>query len=484
MSINTYDPAANYYYGLINKQLGRQTDALDGFDIATQSEEYRTPAFTELAKCYFSTTGTDNEKAIHYAQKALVYNQQNTDALQVLAVAYRLQGKKEAAVNILDRIAQYDPINCFVKFENWLWEKTPVAREALTSTLQNEMPDQSYLELGLWYYSIGQTADCVQALQVYPASAEINYWLAWLYKNTASEKGYYEKAIAAKGQTAFAFRQESALPLHYYANQGQNWQPIFMLALIEGGCGNMATAASLMNKCGQQPDDANFYAARAKMQQEDAGAAMADIKKAMALDPHQWRFYKQLTDLYNKQGNYADALTVANTYYQENPGHYIMGMLLAKTCLLNKNYTAAAVILDKIVVIPYEGATDGRRLYKEAHLMLAVKAMQDKKYKIGVAEIGKAREWPERLGVGKPYQEDIDERLEQFLLYQCYTKLQEKTKANAALEQIKLNKANVYTSNKVISDWVDGNTAALENLPVPAATDDNGRVLAEWLKNR
>ena len=257
-----------------------------------------------------------------------------------------------------------------------------------------------------------------------------------------------------------------------------------MLALIEGSCGNMATAANLMSKCGQQPDDANFYAARAKMQQEDTAAAIADIKKAMALDAQQWRFYKQLTDLCNKQGNYADALQVARSYYQKNPGHYIMGMLLAKTCLLNKNYAEAAVILDKIVVIPYEGATDGRRLYKEAHLMLAVKAMQDKKYKTAAAEIGKAREWPERLGVGKPYQEDIDERLEQFLLYQCYTKLQDKAKASAALEQIKLNKANVYASNKVISDWVDGNAAALDTLPVPAATDDNGRVLAEWLKKQ
>lgn len=482
LSINTYDPAANYYYGLINKKLGRQTDAIDGFDIATQSEEYRSPAFTELAKIYFSAGSADNEKSIHYAEKALLYNQQNTDALQVLALAYRLQHKKEDALNILNRIAQYDPINCFVKFETWLWEKTTASREALISTLQNEMPDQSYLELGLWYYSVGQTADCVQALQVYPASAEINYWLAWLHKNTASEKVFYDKAVTAKTSTAFAFRQESALPLRYYANQGRHWQPVFMLSLIEGGCGNMTTAAALMKQCGQQPDDASFYAARAKM--EDTAAAMEDIKKALMLDPQQWRFYKQLTDLYNKQGNYADALQVARSYYLKNPGHYIMGMLLAKTCLLNNNYTEAAAILDKIVVIPYEGATDGRRLYKEAHLMLAVKAMNDKKYKTAITEIGKACEWPERLGVGKPYQEDIDERLEQFLLYQCYTKLSDKTRSAAALEQIKMNRANVYAANNVISEWAAGNKTALNNMAPPAATDDNGRILAEWLKNR
>ena len=483
LSINTYDPAANYYYGLINKKMGRLTDALDGFDIATQSEEYRTPAFTELAKCYFSAGSAANEKAIHYAQKALLYNQQNTDALQVLAVASRLQGNKEAAKEILNRIAQYDPINCFVKFESWLWQKTPEAREALTSTLQNEMPDQSYLELGLWYYSIGQKDDCIQALQVYPASAEINYWLAWLHRDSPAEKTYYDKAIATKGQTAFAFRQESALPLRYYTGHTADWQPLYMLALIEGGCGNLSAAAALLQKCGQQPDDANFYSARAKLQQEDA-SAVADIKKALLLNGQQWRFYKQLTELYNRQGNYAAALLAAGTSYQKNPGNYIMGMLFAKTSLLNKKYAAAAAVLDKIEVIPYEGATDGRRLYKETHLMLAVNAMQDKKYKTAVAEIGKALAWPERLGVGKPYQDDIDERLEQFLLYQCYTKLADKAKANGALQQIKMNKAMVYASNNAISEWAGGNAAALERLPAPAAADDNGRILAEWLKSR
>ena len=37
LSINTYDPAANYYYGLANIQLGNFTDAKDGFDIASLS---------------------------------------------------------------------------------------------------------------------------------------------------------------------------------------------------------------------------------------------------------------------------------------------------------------------------------------------------------------------------------------------------------------------------------------------------------------
>src|SRR5258705_2487625 len=160
---------------------------------------------------------------------------------------------------VLNRIEQYDPINCFVKFETWLWQKTDAAKNILTSSLQNEMPDQSYLELALWYYSIGCNTVCEQALQVYRASTEINYWLAWLNKDSPSGKIYYEKAKAAKGLTAFPFRPESAIPLRWYANQTQEWQPTYSLGLIEGACGNLAVAATLLNSCGQQPDDAIFY---------------------------------------------------------------------------------------------------------------------------------------------------------------------------------------------------------------------------------
>ena len=481
LSINTYDPAANYYYGLINKKLGKTADAKDGFDIATQSEEYRTPAFTELAKIYFSAIDVANEKAIHYAEKALIYNQQNTDALQVLAVVYRLQNNRSAALTVLQKIDQYDPISSFVKFENFLWDKSDAAKNVLINSLQNEMPDQTCLELALWYHSIGLNNECIKALEIYPASAEVNYWLAYLNKGTTQEKVYYEKANASKNTAAFPFRQESVLPLQWFAKEKKDWQPVYALGLIEAACNNTDTAIQLLNSCGQKPDDANFYASRAKLNAADSISAEKDFKKAIELDTQQWRFYKQLDELYNKEGRYAEALSIAKTYYEKNPSHYIMGMLLAKTYLFNKKYKEAATVLDKIVVILYEGATDGRRLYKEAHLMLAVESMQKKNYKKAITEITTARQWPERLGVGKPYDDDIDERLENFLLYQCYTKSGDKTKAANSLAQIKNNKAIGNKSNDVLTEWANGNTSALNNIQ-SNITDENSRVLNEWVK--
>ena len=87
LSINTYDPAANYYYGLAALKLNRTFDAKDGFDIASQSAEYRVASFNRLSEIYFKEKQYD--KAKEYVSKSLLYNQKNIEAIQMMAVLDR-----------------------------------------------------------------------------------------------------------------------------------------------------------------------------------------------------------------------------------------------------------------------------------------------------------------------------------------------------------------------------------------------------------
>lgn len=48
--------------------------------------------------------------------------------------------------------------------------------------------------------------------------------------------------------------------------------------------------------------------------------------------------------------------------------------------------------------------------------MLAVDAMAARKWNDAATLVAAAREWPEQLGEGKPYEADVDERLEDWLL--------------------------------------------------------------------
>ncbi|MEJ0103447.1 MAG: hypothetical protein WDO19_13225 [Bacteroidota bacterium] len=53
-----------------------------------------------------------------------------------------------------------------------------------------------------------------------------------------------------------------------------------------------------------------------------------------------------------------------------------------------------------IHVIPFEGATDGIEIYRQAMLMQALQNIQSKKYKSVPALLAKAKLFPENLGSG------------------------------------------------------------------------------------
>ena len=87
MAIDTYDPEANYLFGLIHTKMGNSANAMSGFSIAAQSPLYRTAAYTELAR--LNLLDKKLNKSREYARKALAYNQYNLAALDMLAIVCR-----------------------------------------------------------------------------------------------------------------------------------------------------------------------------------------------------------------------------------------------------------------------------------------------------------------------------------------------------------------------------------------------------------
>ncbi|HEY4155502.1 MAG TPA: DUF5107 domain-containing protein, partial [Puia sp.] len=152
LSIDTYDPSANFNYGLTNLKLGHEADAKDGFDIATLSVEYRSPAYLELGKIYFRKK--EFARALDYAAKSLTGNQDNLDAYRLEAMIYRLQNRESEAMQILDKIAAMDPLSHFSRFEKYLWHPSSGAGKYFTSLINNEMPEETFLDLGIWYYNL------------------------------------------------------------------------------------------------------------------------------------------------------------------------------------------------------------------------------------------------------------------------------------------------------------------------------------------
>ena len=104
-SIDTHDGAANYYYGLVNTQLGNIIDAKDGFDLAALSTEYRSAAYTELSKLYLKEK--DYNKVLIYSAKALDFNRHNLSAYESQAIAYRNLNDRRKAEQVLNTMSAY-----------------------------------------------------------------------------------------------------------------------------------------------------------------------------------------------------------------------------------------------------------------------------------------------------------------------------------------------------------------------------------------
>lgn len=427
LSIDTHAGDANYYYGLINAALGNTIDAKDGFDIATLSTEYRSAAYTELSKIYLRETNAD--KAFHYAQKATDYNRFNIDALQLQAVIYRQQQQTDKHNSILSQILGMDALNHFAGFEKYLRSNQEADKQQFSNQIRNELPVETYLELGIWYYNAGRTQDAIKVFAACPPSAEAAYWLAFL-QNQPIKKERIDLTLA------FPFRSETAAAIEALRKQQHHWFLDYHLALLYLDRNRKAEAMQLLNNCGNSTGFAPLYAVRAALNKDrHPEQALHDLQLAAGIDP-QWRYQKLLAEHYIRNGQNDKALPVTESFYRAHPDHYIMGMLYAKALLLNKRYAASDAVLSKLNIIPFEGATDGRELYREAKLMQAVQAMQQKNYRKSLQFIAQAKQWPENLGVGKPYDADIDTRLEDLMSWQCYRATGKNEAANQLLQQI------------------------------------------------
>lgn len=531
LSIDTEDGSANYYYGLINARLGNLTDARDGFDIASLDPAFRSAAYTELSKIYLKEQ--DPARAVTYAQKACDFDRYALEALQVQAVAYRYLHNEPKAQAVMNTIAGMDALNHFCRFEKYLWHPDGENKTAFTALIRNELPQETYLELATWYYNAGYNKEAETLFTWCPGATEASYWLAFLQNKPLDFS-------ALNPLLSFPFRSETGIILEQLLKkQGNNnqdhWLLKYHLALIYHDRNRLDECRQLLQSCNNDPDFAPFYAVRAAICKEvphydtssthqstnhqsnnhqstnhqsltaqssiqqslahpsSSDPSLTDLKRALFLDDN-WRYRKLLTTWYLDHQEYANALSTVEPWYHRHPEQYIMGMLYAKTLLLNQRFADAGQILQKLSIIPFEGATEGHELYREAKLMLALEQMQKQQYSKALSFIREAALWPENLGVGKPYEEDIDQRLEQWLSYSCYMKMGQTGKANYELQKIIAFQpaihntvANFFASNALVTAWAleksTGQSISQSSAP-PSAQSPTETTAIEWLNDQ
>ncbi|MBX2871047.1 MAG: DUF5107 domain-containing protein [Saprospiraceae bacterium] len=419
---DTYHPGANFVAGLIYQAQGDLLNARESLGWAARSMSHRSAAYAEMAGVYLQEE--DWQKAQHYAQKSLDFNRYNLSAWESMAIAARQQKNSKLVEDALAAILEVDPLNHFAFFEQYLLQKSEKNKAAFLARHRSELPEQTFLELALSYYRKGQISTAKEVLQLAPQKPLVQLWMAYLGKDVA--------ALAPISATAptftFPYRRESLEALEWAIQQSEHWTFKYYLALNYWGKNRRTEALGLMDACGQQPSFAPFYLSRAHLSTLVKGEnAQVDMHRAQAVGSKDWRVQRSFARYLIETDQSEEAIRYLKGAWMQHSDNYAIGMDLVRQLVYTQQYQAALAILDKLEVLPFEGASEGRLLHQQANTGAAIEWMESGQWKSAVKHLEQAKQWPERLGVGKPY--DPDERLSDFLLAQCYAKLGDNQKS-------------------------------------------------------
>jgi len=478
LAIDAYDAGANFVYGTINRQLGRYADAKDGFGWAARSLEFRSAAYEQLAEV--NIIEKKMERAAEYARRALDYNAYNLNARELQAVLSRLRNDGKAAAAALDGILQIDPLSHFVRFERTLLDSSDAGRKAFTSLIRGELPHETYLELAMLYFNLGLIEEAAKVLGLAPSHPVVDYWLAYLWreKDEAKSRQYLQEAEAASPQLVFPHRREDIPVLRRAAANAAGWKTPYYLGLVLWNTGMIEEAKGLFKGLADGPDWAPFYLTRARFLESEGERekTLADIQKAVSLDRENWRAWRAQTEFYEKSGDHERTLKSARAIYKEQPEKPALAMDYAKALLHSGKLEDCLRVLERTNVLPYEGAWEGRDLYKQAHLLSAILSLKNKKYKAAVVSAEKAKLWPENLGVGKPF--DVDERLENYILAAAAEKVGDHAKAD------KLYASVCADTDRFRTSWDSVHLLGTMALKKTGMEADAVRLLSDWQTTR
>ena len=418
---NTYDDRANFLAGIAFQKNSDLVNALESFGWAARSATYRSAAYTHMAEIYMVLKMYD--KASAYAGKALDYNTYNISARSVEIIAQRLGGKSPE--NSINDLIAIDPLNHLARFEQYINAPNDVQKDHFTRHITNEFPEETFLELALFYSGLGRNREALEVLEIGPFTLKNELWKAYL---THEENADYaaellNKTLSAPVDFVFPYRIESLEMLEWARSVQSSWKLDYYLALNYAGVGRLDEASNLLREIGDIPDSWIFYSAREKIiDNATYEEKQKDLLEALNLGSASWRPWVRLTQFFLDTHQPGQAVDMAKKGLRKFPDNYTLEFLYAKGLLHSGHYKQAIEILNKIHILPFEGAYESRKLYEEAHIHLALEHIQKKRYEPAIKVLQEALLWPENIGVGKPY--DPDERKIRTLLAYCNNKLQ------------------------------------------------------------
>jgi tetratricopeptide (TPR) repeat protein len=180
---------------------------------------------------------------------------------------------------------------------------------------------------------------------------------------------------------------------------------------------------------------------------EDYVANEKDYLKALQINSSDWKLKEEVVQFYLDNNKIEQAYKLAKSSHAKYPNNANIGLIYAKSSLLNDQYGKTIEVLKDIMILPFEHASESKKIYTEAHILMALDNMKAKNYKRAISLLEASKEWPENLGVGKPFH--ADERLQDYLLAVNFELLKDSNKSEQLLTGILSYQNN--NNKKVVS---------------------------------
>jgi tetratricopeptide (TPR) repeat protein len=280
--------------------------------------------------------------------------------------------------------------------------------------------------------------DALRLLEVAPEHATIRYWQAYLLREKSPERSRetLKKAASLSPYLVFPYREES-IPIYQWADKAlpNDWKSKYYLGLTYWGLRRQEEALKMLIECGDRPDYAPAYICRAWLEKEsDPKKALADYERAYAVDQKDWRNWHHLASYYGEQGMHDKAMDLSMEASKRFPEEDLIKIMLARTYLNNGRYQDCYSVLENATILPFEGQRDVHELFVQCQICLAMEAMKKNRYDDALKRLEGSKDFPIRLGTGKP--QNPDYRIQDYLMMLIYDKTGAPAKAEEAQKRI------------------------------------------------
>jgi len=443
LSIDTYNASLNYVAGIIYKAINDNLNAKESFGWAARSIKYRSNALSQMADVLLKEKKYNS--AISYAEKALIFNNINISALEVLAISLRKVLDVEKHKGILNKINEIDPLHHIITFERYLVKPNEINKNLIINSHRSELAYQTYLELAISYYNRGLNDESIKLLELGPNNSVNKIWESFLKKDLNKLN---ETVHNSNIDFVFPFRRETIKVMAWADSNISNWKTTYFLALNLWAKNRIEEAVNKFIGLKENPDNYIFYLSRALLLEKNNKLdPLKDLKIAYHLNPKNWRVAKALSNYYLSKNENINALKIIKKEYNKNTSNYIIGMDYVKILIKLKKYKDAISTLGKLEILPYEHSGEGRDLYTSAYFGASLKEIEKSNYNSAITLLETSKKWPENLGVGKPY--DSDERIQNYLLYHCLSKTNKEDDSSYLKKIINYSRKNISVKSSL-----------------------------------